>query len=128
MEILRFFALVQFPHRLRDKVEHRLIRHRVAQHVIEHFTQEKCNSAFGWIRVEGMRVQGHRLFERRRFGGRLICGDLQQREGRVHPDGMSASQTIHHIINAPARTRVGVQHVRFVRMRLKRQHYRISRA
>ena len=58
----------------------------------------------------------------------MAGGYLDEGEWGVQAHLFFSSETVHHIIDAPARPRVGVQHVRFIRIRLKRQYYRISRA
>ena len=57
----------------------------------------------------------------------MIRSDLDNGEWGVHTDGMLTSQAVHLIIDASARAGVRVQDMRFVRVRLQRQDYGISR-
>ena len=115
MEILRFIGPVELFDRLRDEIVHRFVRHRVAQYMVQHFADEDRDSTFVGIGRERARY----VVQLGGTDGPFIRRQLDDRERAVLAGGVLAPQTIHHIINTPARACVGVQEVRFVRMGLE---------
>ena len=124
MEVLRGVRPVQCADGIGNKIPQRLIHHRMTEHVVQYFANEEGDGPFARIGDDGLRNK----CQLGRAHGTVVGGQLKKGERGVFAGSVLASQTVHPIINSPARTRVGVQEVRFVRLRLQRQDNRVSRA
>ena len=129
MEILRLVGGVQRLNGLREEVEHWFVRHRVAQDVIENFGDEQADGLFVGIAgaVRPLRCKSAGFAEGGKTGDRVVGRDLDERERHIFANRILAAEAINHIINATARACICVEDVRFVRVRLQRQYYRVSR-
>ena len=129
MEILRLVGGVQRLNGLREEVEHWFVRHRVAQDVIENFGDEQADGLF--VRIAGavrpLRYETAGFAEGGKTGDGVVGRDLDERERHIFANRILAAEAINHIINATARACICVEDVRFVRVRLQRQYYRVSR-
>ena len=84
--------------------------------MIEYLADEERDGAFIRVGIDGTRDKNQLC----RADRTLVRGELEYGERSVSAGGVLPSYTVHHIINASACARVGVQKVGFVGVGVQR--------